>query len=231
MNYVILNNKKSTEVKGLLIQQLPPITKPLIRTQVEEIDGRDGDIVTPLGYSAYDKEISVGLRGDYDVDAAIAFFDSEGEVVFSNEPDKYYNYQITDAIDFERLIRFRTANVRFHVQPFKYATVDRKFTFNVSSGKSISVINRGNTFSKPKITIYGSGLVKLSVNGTLILQLAVTDYMTIDAAQMNAYREDVFMNRYVEGSYENLRLKPGTNTISWTGTVTKVEVEDFSRWI
>ena len=101
MNYIILNGVKSTAVRGLLIQSLPPITKPQIRTSVEEIDGRDGDIVTKLGYSAYDKELTIGLYGDYDVDDVIRYFDSEGDVVFSNEPDKYYKYQIIEQIDFE----------------------------------------------------------------------------------------------------------------------------------
>lgn len=127
ISYIELNGEKSTNVKGLIIQSLPPITKPKIRTSREEIDGRDGDIVTKLGYAAYDKEVSIGLHGDFDIDDAIAFFDSEGEVVFGNEPDKYYRYQILDQIDFERLVRFRTANVKMHVQPFKYDAVDRVF--------------------------------------------------------------------------------------------------------
>ena len=71
MNYCILNGKKSTLIKGLLIQSLPPISKPLMRTQIDEIDGRDGDIVTKLGYSAYNKEMSIGLFGDYDIDEVI----------------------------------------------------------------------------------------------------------------------------------------------------------------
>ena len=127
INYIELNGEKSTNVKGLIIQSLPPISKPKVRTSKEEIDGRDGDIITTLGYAAYDKEVSIGLHGDFDVDDAIAFFDSEGEVVFSNEKDKYYRYQILDQIDFERLIRFRTAKVKMHVQPFKHDAVDRTF--------------------------------------------------------------------------------------------------------
>lgn len=127
VNYIELNGEKSTSVKGLIIQSLPPISKPEMRTSIETIDGRDGDIVTRLGYAAYDKQLSIGLHGDFDIDDAISFFDSEGEVVFGNEPDKYYRYQILDQIDFERLIRFRTAKVKMHVQPFKYDAVDRTF--------------------------------------------------------------------------------------------------------
>lgn len=127
VNYIELNGEKSTSVKGLIIQSLPPITKPKMRTSNATIDGRDGDIVTKLGYSAYDKQLSIGLHGDFDIDDAIAFFDSEGEVVFGNEPDKYYRYQILDQIDFDRLVRFRKAKVKMHVQPFKHDAVDRTF--------------------------------------------------------------------------------------------------------
>ena len=108
MNEVILNGTSSTEFEGLIIQTLPPISKPKIRTNIEEINGRDGDIVTLLGYASYEKSFNIGLSYNYDIDEIIDFFNSEGTVTFSNEPDKYYNYQILEQIDFEKLIRFKT---------------------------------------------------------------------------------------------------------------------------
>lgn len=120
MNYITLNGVSSNTITGLLIQELPPISLPKMRTEINEIDGRDGDIVTELGYSAYDKEISIGLHGSFDINQVIAFFASKGTVIFSNEPDRYYRYQVIEQIDFERLVRFRTATVKMHVQPFKY---------------------------------------------------------------------------------------------------------------
>ena len=117
-NYIILNGVNSNTLTGLLISKLPPITKPKQRTQIEEIDGRDGDIVTTLGYGAYDKVIDIGLYGDFDIEEVMSYFNSKGTVTFSNEEDMYYNYQIVEQIDFDRLIRFKTAKVRMHVQPF-----------------------------------------------------------------------------------------------------------------
>ena len=58
-NYIILNGINSLTISGLLIQNLPPISKPKQRVEVEEIDGRDGDIVTYLGYGAYEKEFKI----------------------------------------------------------------------------------------------------------------------------------------------------------------------------
>lgn len=165
MNYIILNGVKSNAINGLLIQTLPPISKPLMRTQIDKIDGRNGDIVTPLGYSACDKSFEIGLCSNYSIDDVMAFFDSQGAVNFSNEDDKYYNYQIIHQIDFERLIRFKTASVTMHMQPFKYSLVDKSKSFIIDGTRSNLVIrNNGNTISKPAITIYGFGTIKLSLN-------------------------------------------------------------------
>jgi predicted phage tail component-like protein len=179
ISYIELNGEKSTDVKGLIIQSLPPISKPKVRTSKEEIDGRDGDIVTTLGYSAYDKEVSIGLHGDFDVDDAIAFFDSDGEVVFSNEKDKYYRYQILDQIDFERLIRFRTAKVKMHVQPFKHDAVDR--TFEVVN-QLIDV--KDSTTSRFGVTAVSSGgRVRVSGKATNTCEIMVPiDLITLSGS-------------------------------------------------
>ena len=237
-NYIILNGQNSNEITGLLIQSLPPISQPKIRTNIEEIDGRDGDIITKLGYSAYNKEISIGLYGDYDVDDVIAYFtnNQSGKVTFSNEPDKYYNYEILEQIDFERLIRFKTATVKMHIQPFKYSNVEKIKSFTITNQTSINVRNTGNYVSKPTITITGTGTINLSLNNEQLFVINLGDTSTqiaLDINNMNAYNptNNVFMNRAVTGNYDNFVLNVGSNTISWTGTITQIQIENYSRWI
>lgn len=360
-NTITLNGIESSEIQGLLIQTLPPISKPLMRTEIEEIDGRDGDIVTPLGFSAYNKEISIGLYGDFDIDEVISYFTSQGTVIFSNEPEKYYNYQIIDQIDFERLVRFRTATVTFHTQPFKFSTEENAKTFNVdkleipaftqtkngvtvtvnkgamsvsgtasaaaefyvpitalslnpgtytltavaagdnagnvairlindspsnansfggqavfldssenatiqatlteaksynylwvyaTTGAAIDVIsavtlgnnagvnitNSGNYFSRPQLTLYGSGTINLSLNGNqlFVIDLGETpSNITIDTAAMEAYQgtPDTLMNRSVDGNYNNFKLNVGRNVITWSGNLTQIIINNYSRWI
>lgn len=365
-NSIILNGQSSDEITGLLIQELPPISKPAIRTEVEIIDGRDGDISTKLGYSAYDKELSIGLYGDFDINEIIAFFNSEGTVTFSNEEDKYYYYQIFQQIDFERLVRFRTATVKLHVQPFKFSTEETPRTFNVNpnllnipnftkttngvtltvangnitvtgtpsaatefyvptgglnlpagsytlsalaSGtrvaaasirligsvpsdadtfggtykglidgtevsqtatlsaaktfnylwfyittggalnfsmtasvesstpnQSITISNEGNIFSRPQITLTGTGTINLSLNGDqlFVVNLGETENsITIDTTALEATYEatGLLANRAVDGDYDNFKLNIGSNTITWSGNLTAITINNYSRWI
>ena len=231
-NYIILNGVNSNTITGLLISTLPPITKPKIRTQTEEIDGRDGDIVTKLGYSAYDKEIEIGLYGNYDTDEVIEYFNSEGTIVFSNEADKYYNYQILEQIDFKKLIRFKTAKVRLHVQPFKYPLQEQPITI---SGET-TVTNEGNIYARPTLNISGSGNVEVILNGQEIFAIDLGEdatNITIDTTKMEAYNPDTttLMNRQVTGDYNLFKIGTGNNTVSITGNVTSATISKYTRWL
>ena len=231
-NYVIPNGKDSRYINGLLTQELPPITKPLMRTSIEQIDGRDGDVITRLGYSAYDKKMKIGLFGDYDIDDIIPFFNSSGTVTFSNEPEKYYVYDILDAIDYERLVRFRTAEITYHVQPFKYSNIEKMKVFN-NPTSAITIRNNGNYVSKPVIHIAGSGTINLSLNGVQLfrIDLSTTNSITIDTERLEAYNDDTLMNRYVVGNYDKFVLKVGPNSVSWDGQLTYIAFEKLTRWI
>ena len=233
MNYLVLNGKSSLYIQGLLISELPPVSKPQMRTQVDTVDGRDGDIVTDLGFQAYDREVLIGLTRNFDIDDVTDYFNSEGIAIFSNEPTLYYKYKIVQQIDYERLIRFRKAKVVFHVQPFKYSTIETPLAYEIDEQTAIKVFNSGNYKSKPKMTIYGTGQIVLALNGTNILaiSLGAEGSITIDTATLEAYKGTVLKNRLVKGDYDKFALIKGENTISWTGTVSKIEIDDYSRWI
>lgn len=234
--YVILNGCSSKDITGLLITSLPNITKPQVRTTKEETDGKDGDEVTKLGYSAYDKEIGVGLTYNYDVDKIIKFFDSEGFVTFSNEPDKFYKYAIYEQIDFEKLIRFKTAKIKMHVQPFKYSLSEHKKVFRINTENNVVIRNNGNIYSRPIVKIKGSGNISLYLNDVRLHTINLTEdtEITIDFEKMNAYNEESkeLKNRLVTGNYDKFILKPGKNTISWNeGKIDEICFENYSRWI
>lgn len=231
-NYVIINGVNSNTKTGLAIKELPPISKPAIRTNTETIDGRDGDLVTRLGYSAYDKAMEIGLFGTYDIDSINTFFNQSGTITFSNETDKYYRFEILNQIDYNQLIKFRTATVVFHCQPFKYEVGETAIT--LSSGNN-TVKNKGNIYSKPIITINGSGTVSISLNGNQIFSIDMSDNskIVIDTENLEAYDPDsnVLLNRIVTGDYDDFKLESGNNTINLSGTITSASISNYSRWL
>lgn len=234
--YFIINGKSSNSIRGLIVSELAPIKKAQVRTLIETVDGRDGDIVTPLGYAAYDKPVKIGLSVNYDIDEIIDYLNSEGTIVFSNEPDKYYRFSVYNEIDFERLIRFKTASVVFHVQPYKFSTLEKELAFEISeSPESISIYNAGNVYSRPTIYISAEGIVSVSLNGSEILEIDFGEdeqTIKIDSESMNAYySDDTLANRIVTGNYDNIKLNKGWNTITLSGSVSELSVRNYTRYI
>ena len=71
----------SDTITGLIISELPPISKPKMKTTITKIDGRDGDIIEELGYESYTKSIKVGLSKNYDIDEVIKYFTGSGDLI------------------------------------------------------------------------------------------------------------------------------------------------------
>lgn len=242
MNWIEFNDIDSRNITGLLIQSLPPISKPRMRYQVEEIDGRDGDIVTKLGYASYDKEVLIGLHGNYDIDTVIQFFANESydkRIIFSNEPNKVYKGVVLEQIDFERLIRFKQAVVKFHVQPYKYSNIQSESTWTTTTTSTRECYNYGNVESAPSYRIIGDGVINVRINNQLVGTVDLTDVgdITVDAFLLEAYTQfpENLCNRKVNIDYNALKLWVGSNNIRFTttsgATFTEATITDFSRWI
>lgn len=205
--YIIINGIDSRTWRDIVVTELPPISKPKIRTQVEEVDGRDGDIITPLGYAAYDKTVKIGLKGGSlgispsQINFYIGIFNSSGTIIFSDEPTKYYRYAIYEQIDFERLLRYRTAEITFHVQPFKFSTTEATIIKNGSgAGISANVINSGNIYSRPELLLTGSGNATVDLNSSEILSVdldSANGAIFIDSENMNAYGAKSAINNVI----------------------------------
>lgn len=210
MPFVILNGKDSDNVPGLLIQNVPPISKPEMRVNTEEIDGRDGDITTYLGYKAYDKSFDIGLLNKSDVDKVIEFFDSEGTVTFSNEPSKYYKYKIFKQIDMEKLLRFKKAKITMHVQPFKYSLTEDVLRFKGAK----------NLINVPDFKETRNGLTAivsdnlLNVTGTATSQ---TSFL-IPIEKINLSAENYVFYAYANGTGANNSTVSVINGVPTTGT-------------
>jgi predicted phage tail component-like protein len=231
VNKVIFKDIDSTLIKGLVVCELPPITKPKLRVLETEIDGVDGSIIEELGYESYDKEIKIGLKIGTDIDEVIEYFNGEGNIVFSNEPDKYYKVKVIEQVDYERLVRFRTAIVKFRTQPFKYLYGETYQKFTNPTGILVA-LNEGNLNSKPLIKIIGSGTIEFKLEGTTIFNYTFPEgdsEVIIDSEKQDAYLGTVLKNRNMIGEFPI--FKKGKNQITLSGAVTELTVTANSRWL
>ena len=231
-NYVIFKGVNSNTYSNLIISELPCISKPELRVDTTEIDGKDGDIIDELGYASYDKTLKIALKSSENIDEIIKFFSGSGNIVFSNEPDKYYKAYIYEQIDFERLLRFKEVDITIHVQPFKYLLNEEDVVLNITNQTSLTVNNQGLEKSKPILKLYGSGTITVSLNGLTAFTVTIDeddDYIVIDSMEEEAYNDTELKNRNMSGEFP--LLETGNNTISWTGSLTKIEVTPNSRWL
>ena len=232
MNTIIWRGVSSTTIDGLLICDLPPITKPKMKVKETTIDGRDGSTFEELGYQPYDKNVVIGLRGSYDLDRVIKYFTGEGDIIFGNEPTKVYKAKIVEKIDYKSLLRFKTATIPFRVQPYKYKYNEAYKEVQTDTGTSFEVFNEGLEESKPMTVLHGSGTVGISVNGVHIFDYTFPDgesEVVIDSELQDAYLGDVLKNRNMNGEFPI--LVAGTNIIGWSGNVSSIEILPRSRWL
>lgn len=231
MEYFIYKGIDSRDVTGLIVTSLPPVVRPKMRSRIDTIDGRDGSTVTELGFEAYTKPLKIGLTRNYDIDNIVYWLQGDGDIQFSNEPDKYYRVKVLDQVDFEKLLRFRTATINFYTQPFKYSATERTRKIEATGLTSFEIRNAGNYFSKPTMTITGTGTVNISVNGLqkCVLELGTNESITLDADKQEAYFGADLKNRKMQGQFPTLEV--GKNVISWTGTISQIEITHYSRWL
>jgi phage-related protein len=232
MAKIIWKNIDSETIPGLIITNIPPITKPKMKTSITKIDGRDGDIIEELGYESYTKSIGIGLARNYDIDRVMKYFTGVGELIISDEPDKVYKAQIIEKIDYERLIRFKTAVVKFYTQPYKYLKDEKSIILDINNETSLKITNVGLEKSKPIITLEGTGTIEISLNGFNLFKYVFPENETkvvIDSFEEEAYLDNVLKNRNMLGTFPIFEV--GENTISWSGNLTQISIEPKSRWL
>ena len=152
MNTINFKGVSSTTIDGLLICDLPPISKPPMRTKETMIDGRHGSIIEDLGYSSYDKTLRIGLHGEFDINKVIKFFSGEGDIIFGNEPDKVYHGHVVGQVDYTRLLRFKEAFVTFRVQPFKHKYLEAFTETQTASASSTNIVLKDSGATPMKIS-------------------------------------------------------------------------------
>ncbi len=227
--YFIFKGKDSRDM-DILISAMPDIVKPRRREEEVAIPGRNGVLTIDEGtYEGYTISVECGARGTEKLEEIAAWLDGSGDLFLSTEPDKIYKARISNAISIADVIYlYISFLVQFKVFPFKYSV--NAFGDNFTLTRPCSIYNKGTVCSQPTMTIYGNGNIILTVNGTNYGLNGINGSVTIDSEMMEVYKDATNANdKY--SALDFPRFEVGENSISWTGSVTKIEVEPKWRWL
>ena len=138
-------------------------------------------------------------------------------LTFDDSPNFFYKVKQAQISDTETIIKSSGVfSVEFVCEPYEY----EKTSSTAYTTKPINLTNQTTTTALPVIKIYGTGTVVLSVNGTGIALDGLTSSITLDSELQEAYTGLITnMNSNMNGNFPV--FKTGSNSITWTGAVTK----------
>lgn len=203
----------------------PPVTIPSERVTFTNVPGRSGSLTQLEGDDIYDDMVLTAtclIADPSRIQEIAAWLRGSGIVTFANRQGGFYHARIVNQISFEKILRgnpHHSFAINFRCKPFWYLSDVEPITLTTSG---TFITNPGSVSSEPIITVYGSGEITLMV-GMTITELEITDKITLDTPIMGAYAGATSMNSCMSGDFPT--LLPGQNAVSWTGNVTKVEVQ------
>lgn len=223
--YFIFNNVSSTDY--LTISKLPSIVRAQKNITKTELVGRDGFLTHDEGtYKGTIKTVECWIKDLKDIDYLSSWLTGSSDVIFSNEPDKIYKCTIINQIEFSLVARdFHTFLIQFEAQPHKYSINNNVITLTALG----TIYNPTGTIARPIIKLYGTGAITLTVNGNITNLTNISSYVTINSDLQDTYKDSQLMNNYQVGDFPV--LIPGNNTISFTGTVTSIEITPNFRYL
>lgn len=213
---------------GIVINMKPPLVRAEKNVDEIEIQGRDGDLTVDFNtYKPITFPFICTLLDETRIDEVLSWLDGYSDLILSWQNDRKYNAKMINRIDISQSLEtFGEFPLLFKAQPFGYALNNDLITLLATPS---TVTNTATKDSKPVIKVYGTGTIDLIVNGNLIHLTNVVSYVTIDSVMEDAYKDTDPKNNDMAGGFPLLVV--GSNTISWTGAVTKVEITPNWRFL
>lgn len=222
----VLFDDVSIKTIGLSLTERPEI--PTAEQEVEyiEVEGRDGSLVRKKNFKDVTQPFTFSFLDKTNVRQKVreirGWLSDKEKLSFSDDPGIYRKIKhividstVNDIIAYGRM----TINIRF--DPFEYVDMN-PVTLN-SPG---NLTNPGTYFSNPKISVYGTGNLSITVNGQQTNLKSVDGHITLDCELQEAHKNGSSLNSFMVGKFPVFNV--GQNTISWTGSVDKLVIEP--RW-
>lgn len=225
---IVYGGESSTDY-GIVVGESPAFDKPTRKQTIYQIPGRNGSVLFQEdAFEDVTRSYRVWLAEDNGdlTDKVNAFtawlYSKKGytRLEDSFEPDIFrLGYYSGGQNVSNEMTQYGETTISFVCRPERFYK-SGEMPIDVTGGTDLFNPTRFN--AKPLIHIEGSGVVTVEI-GNKTITADIVDYINIDCDRQNAYREPTEnKNNLISGSFPI--IEPGTNEVTITGTVTKVEV-------
>lgn len=227
---------KSSLDFNLIIKSKGSYNAPARDVTFTSVPGRNGDLIQDNGRYlnvTIPYELCLVKRDTRGFDELVSevknwlLSDSRYAQLWDSYDVRYFRYgAYSGGVDIkEELRNYGECSISFNCKPYRYSFEGQTAVEIPSGGATLE--NAEMLAAKPYIKIYGSGNISLHINSDTFTFENVSDYIEIDSETMNAYKGHSLQNNVMSGDGFPI-LSPGTNAISFTGSVTKAEI--VPRW-
>lgn len=225
MDTVQFNGKTNHDV-GLICQDAGRRQRAEEQVIIHDIPFRNDQVLVHTDkYKPYYRPMRFAWKDKERTDQAMDWLRGVGKLTVSRDEGGYFKAHVVGGLFVAKESpKFDSFTVNFLINPG---------FFYLDSGDQLTVLtapavlyNPGTIYSQPLIKIVGSGSITLDINGKIVTLTGITDSITLDSETENAYRDNLLQGEKMNGEFPV--LEPGNNSITWTGSVTRVEVT--GRW-
>ena len=231
MGVIIFNNKSSADCR-IQVAHPPGYAYPERDYTITHIPGRNGDIIQDNGcYKNVERTYEVSFDAPNEdfatyANAVSAWLHSTtgyARLEDSYEPNYYRMATYQESNIFENLYnQAGTATIVFECKPQRFLKTGDNI---IAIQNRLTIMNPTGFEAYPLFKVTGTSGV-LTVNGNSITFSSINDFVMLDCELQDAYKENVNKNSTISGTFPV--LKPGSNTISWTGGISSVTMKP--RW-
>lgn len=234
LNETFFLNGTNAKTVGILLQKPIEFSAPEPIVETVHIAGRNGDLVFETdAYANVKGEASCFALNGTNVVAEMGKINK----FLSVAANSYQRLETSDDATHFRMARVsnlaRLEQRMRRLNPFEI-TFDCKPQRFLKSGETATTFTAAGTMQNdygfsatPFITVYGSGEGKLYVGSYTVSILDMTEKLYLDCENENAFNDNGNQNLNVNAP-EFPKLVSGTNNISFSGGITKVEI--IPRW-
>lgn len=230
MIFITIDNVPST-VFGLCVYDTPEIPVPHRDIEIKEIRGRNGSLTKKYAYKNIEFDVILNLMDTTGIKNTIRqikpWILNGKKISFSDDPGFYYQIVhgfIPDNIE-NTLGIYGFFAAKFIAKPFQY----KETAMEVIKTTPKTFAYSGTVEGEPYIKVVGSGDVAITLNGSVFQLNNIVSYLELDSESKQVYKGTSPQGVNMTGEFP--KLKPGNNTISWTGTVTEIQIDKREAYL